>query len=285
MLNFLNLIKRREKTKKNGIIFTENKTIKIISDDTTEFNYNGLWLDIDKVKAYTQHLDYVILSHWKCCFLSCVYCREKKTDNLTKIKYFDIFPIIGQLIDENLITTETKIIFECGDATLHAEFDKLMFFLMNYGMKDIEINISAMRFCESIEKGMKKNIAKVIITIDSFNPNIYEKIKGLNRVDIAVSNIKKYIEAQNKSAKQVILKYTLVQNANDNKEEILNWFNYAKDLGIKKIAIDIDEKWYNSINDEFSKHITELVVYTKNLSDSNKIDIKLTDRIKAIYCE
>ena len=100
--------------------------VKIYSEDIFEFDFNGLWLDIDKIKNIVSNIDYLVLSHWKCCFLSCSYCVEKKTDDLNTIKHFDIMPIVEQLIDVGLVTKETQIVFSCGDATLHPEFDKLL---------------------------------------------------------------------------------------------------------------------------------------------------------------
>ena len=45
---------------------------------------------------------------------------------------------IGGCITE-ISSKNTKIIFECGDATLHPEFDKLMYYFINIDMKDITI--------------------------------------------------------------------------------------------------------------------------------------------------
>ena len=280
--DFSNLFCRKEQKQKIGLEFTFDEKVKVYSKEIYEFDFNGLWLDIDKIKSIVSSLDYVVLSHWKCCFLSCSYCVEKKTDDLNTIKHFDIMPIIEQLIDNGLITRNTQIIFGCGDATLHPEFDKLMYHLTNFGMKDIIINTSAMRHCHSIAEAMIKNVAKILVSLDSGCPYIYERVKGINKYDIAIANIKRYLEFENPSSKQVIINYVLLNGVNDNKKEILDWFMFSRNLGVKKLSIDIEEKWYNQI-DVIPEYLKEIIVFTKELSKFNNLEIEFSKRISNLY--
>lgn len=280
---FSNLFLKKEQKKKIGLEFTYDGKVKIYSEDIFEFDFNGLWLDIDKIKNIVSNIDYLVLSHWKCCFLSCSYCVEKKTDDLNTIKHFDIMPIVEQLIDVGLVTKETQIVFSCGDATLHPEFDKLMYYLTNFGMKDIIVYTSAMRHCHSIAEAMIKNIAKVVVSLDSGCPYIYEKVKCINKYDIAVTNIKRYLEFENPSSKQVVINYVLLNGINDNKKEILDWFMFSRNLGVKKLSIDIEERWYNQI-DIIPEYLKEIIVFTKELSEFNNLEIEFSPRMSNL-CE
>lgn len=272
-----------------GLIFTEDLKVKVCLDNRDEKaideKFNGLWIDVDKIKNCLnegQSLDYVVLSHWKCCFLNCLYCHEKKTDDLLTVNHFDIMPVIQQLIDFDLITKNTKIIFECGDATLHPEFDKIMYFFINYEMKDVEIHTSAMRYCHSIAEALSKNIAKLMVSFDCGCPYIYEKVKGLNKFDIAVANIRRYLEFLGKPSKQIIIGYTLLLGINDNKKEILDWFMFFRNLGIKKFLLDIDYKWYNSLGENLPDHLKEILVFTQELSSFNNIEIEFSSKLKTL---
>lgn len=272
-----------------GLIFTEDLKVKICSssfgEKVLDENFNGLWVDVDKVKNCLnegQSLDYVVLSHWKCCFLSCLYCKEKKTDDLSTVSHFDIMPVLQQLIDANLILKTTKIIFDCGDAALHPEFDKIMYFFINYEMKDIEIHTSAMRYCHSIAEAVSKDIAKLMVSFDCGCPYIYEKVKGLNKFDIAVANIKRYLEFLGKPSKQIIIGYTLIQGVNDNQKEILDWFMFFRNLGIKKFLLDIDYKWYNFLGENVPDHLKEILVFAHELSSFNNIEIEFSKNLKKL---
>lgn len=276
-------------------------------------NYNGIWLDVEKLKNiksesirllnaedypnickhceyFTENkhnennkIKYLYLSNWKNCYLNCSYCDFPKEEDLIKASHYDVFQSIKQLFDSQLIDVNTTIIFDCGDATIHPEFDKLLYYFINYEMKKIIINTPAMRYCESISEAIAKNIAEVIIPLDSGCPYIFEKIKGSNKFDIVINNVKRYLSFEEPSQKRVILKYTILNGINDNQKEILDWFMFARDLGIKKLTIDIDKKWYNQIKDSIPQYLKELVIFIKTISNYNEIEIDFCDRTNFIY--
>lgn len=276
-------------------------------------DFNGIWLDIERLKklksdsidiinsensfevcnscdylslekySKSQPLKYLYLSNWKNCYLNCLYCEYPKEEDLIKAGHYDVFNSIVQLIDNRVIDVNTKIIFDCGDATIHPEFDKILYYFINYEMKHIVIHTPALRYCESVSTAIAKNIAEVVISFDSGCPYIYQKIKGYNKFDIAVANIKKYLSFQEPSEKRVVLKYTLLEGINDNQKELLDWFMFARDIGIKKLAIDIDEKWYNQIRNSIPQYLKEIIIFVKNISSYNNIEIEFYDKINFIF--
>ena len=154
---------------RGGLIFAQDGVVKLCAKSDcaldSEFvllkDFNGLWLNTDFIKSKIQYFkskfksnqmpencqncaflvdddlsdtfafDFVKFSHWQCCFFNCCYCNSNKTDDLSTVEHFDILPVIQQLVDEGFITKDTKIIFDCGDATLHPEFDKIMYYFIN----------------------------------------------------------------------------------------------------------------------------------------------------------
>ena len=261
----------------NGINFDVNLLINKIPE--IKLNYKNLNIKsecagcanlVKKSNSLSPCLDFVELSHWKCCFLNCSYCKRYKTDNLSEISHYDIFPVIEKMIEKKLISKKTKIIFKCGDATLHPEFDKLMYYFINYGMQDIVIHTSAQRYCHSISEAIDKKIATVIISMDCACPYIYERIKGTNKYDITMSVIKRYLDFdQASSKKSLILSYTLVNGVNDNQKEILDWYMMSKGLGVKKLYFDIDHNWYDIIKSNTPDYLKDLINFIKNLSVLN----------------
>lgn len=293
---------------KNNVKFCPYSNLGIITS-----KFDGIWLDIEKLKKIKSEsiniinsincpstcktceyfsvnkknendgIKYLYLSNWKNCYLNCSYCDFPKEEDLIKASHYDVFQSIKQLIDSKLIDVNTTIIFNCGDATIHPEFDKLLYYFINYEMKKIIINTPAMRYCESISEAIAKNIAEVIIPFDSGCPYIFEKIKGSNKFDIVISNIKRYLAFEEPSEKRVILKYTILNGINDNQKELLDWFMFARDLGIKKLTIDIDKKWYNQIKDSIPQYLKELVIFIKTMSEYNEIKMDFCDRTNFIY--
>ena len=299
-----------------ALIFDYKNSVKLCpySDFATIIpNYNGIWFDIEKLKRIKSEsinlinsidcpnickncdyykdrkqkdntsIKYLYLANWKNCYLNCSYCDFPKEEDLIKASHYDVFQSIKQLIDSQLIDTNTTIIFDCGDATIHPEFDKILYYFINYEIKKIIINTPAMRYCESISEAIAKNIAEVIIPLDSGCPYIYEKIKGSNKFDIVINNLKRYLSFEEPSEKRVILKYTILNGINDNQKEILDWFMLSRDLGIKRLTIDIDKKWYNQIKDSIPQYLKELVIFINKISQYNEIEIDFCDRTSFIY--
>lgn len=319
VFNFLDL-KRKKTCKKckyisDSLIFDCQNSIKLCPISNVgliEKDFNGIWLDVDKILSVKKDVlekfnnnilnqcsnceyieetnepsnntvKYLYLSNWKNCYVNCNYCNYPKEEDLIKANHYDIFQAINQLFDKKLIDTKTKVIFECGDATIHPEFDKILYHFIHLEMKDIEINTPALRYCESISEAIAANIATVIIPFDSGCPYIYEKIKGVNKYDIAVSNIKRYLAFEEPSQKRVVLKYTIVNGINDNQKEILDWFMFARGLKIKKLAIDIDMQFYNQVKNSLPQYLKELIIFARNLSDYNNIEMVFSPRIDIIY--
>ncbi|MBQ8887251.1 MAG: radical SAM protein [Candidatus Gastranaerophilales bacterium] len=296
----------------SSLVFDYNNNVFLCpysKDFIFENDFNGIWLDIDKLlqkrNEYLSNLElqnqcktckfkkvenntfstfeYLYLANWKYCYLNCSYCNAPKEEDLVKAKHFDVYNSICQLADRGLISKNTKIIFEAGDATVHPEFDKIMYYFINSGFTNIVVNTPAMRFCESICEAIAKNICEVVISFDSGCPFIYEKVKGQNKFDVAIANIKRYLSFQLPSEKRVALKYTLINGVNDNQKELLDCFMLSRDLGVKKLAIDIDDKWFEQIKYSVPQYLKELLLFINRMSDYNNFEIELSPKIAIIY--
>ena len=273
----------------NGINFDSGKLksdiINLRNNYSSLYNKNCLdCLNYIKFKSTDKpFFKFIELNHWKCCFLNCKYCRYSKTDDISQTKHYDINPVLQDLLDNNLINQYTKIIIDCGDALIHPEFDKLIYFFINNNMKNIDIYTSAQRYCHSISEAIDKKLARIFISIDSGCPYIYEKVKGSNKFDITISNIRRYLDFDDKLRKRVILTYTVVKGINDNKKEILDWFLMSRGLGIKKLFADIDDNWYDEINGFPDENLKEVILFIKELSVLNDYDIEFSSKLQKVY--
>ncbi len=274
----------------------------------SEENLDGIWLDIDKTEQKRQELRInklekcqncnffeapdkqnlppiktLYLANWHFCYVNCTYCKYPKQEDLIQAGHYDVFPFVKELTDKKLVTPKTKIVFDCGDACVHPEFDKIMFYFLNNDFKNIEVNTSAQRFCESVAQGIAKNTTKVIVSFDCGCQYIYHRIKQINKFDIAVNNIKKYLKYQMPSQKNVILKYTIIQGINDNKKEPLDLFIFARDLGVNKLIFDIEEGFYERSLNYVPQHIREIMEFIKKISSYNAYDIEFAPRLKVLF--
>ncbi len=276
-------------------------------------DFNGIWLDTDKIeqdkKSYINKfkisrpddicitceyyrkgvfkeqkaLKEIHLGHWKNCYLKCRYCSSIKNENLIEAKHYNILSAIDRLIDEKMLTDETKIIFECGDAPLHPEFNRLLYFFIHYESKDIIINTPAVTYRESIADAIGHNKIKLIVNLDCANKQIYSYIKGEKLFETAVANIKRYLQFQEPDEKRIIIKYTLFEGGNDGKKEFSDWFVLIRDLGINEILIDIDENWYERLKNNIPDYLREIAVFIKKISSLDGIKLVFSKRMEKIY--
>ena len=305
----------------NGIIFDHANIIRVCCEQShegkgryiLEDSFNGLWLDIDKILNNKQVLknkirnniipdsckgcqflknDFwkekkvfsnILLTHWSNCNTRCIYCPAVRDNNLKDANHYNIIPIIEQLIDAKLVNQDTKFSIAGGESTIYPEFDKLLYFLIDYGIKNININSSGIKYSPSIADAISKNLAEIVISIDAASSFLYKLIKGTDTFNIVIENVKRYLDYQQIGEKRVILKFILLKGYNDNKKDLLDWFMLCSNIGIKKLALDIDIAWYNEMQANIPSYVIDLVLFAKEMSKLNNIELDLYDRACIIY--
>ena len=132
-----------------------------------------------------------------------------------------------------------------------------------------------------IEKGISTGQLSVVISIDSSSRETYKKIKQVDAFNTVCKNLKKYSKAQ-KNSFNVISKYIIIPEVNDNKEEIDNWLKFNKENNIEIIVIDIENSWLTKYrNEEPDKKIVDLIKYVMNKSrEMNFNRLEICDRAK-----
>lgn len=264
---------------KNNLFSLKTSFSEFKTNDKCKDCYNLHHLKYDNKNT----LKRIYLSHWSCCFLNCKYCKRQKYKDIEDTKHFDVLPVLQEMIDNKLLDKNTHIIFDCGDATVHPDFDKLMYFFYNFDTKNITVNTPALRYCQSISDCISKGIVTIIVPFDCGCSYIYEKIKGVNKFDIAVSNIKRYLEYQDENQKRIILKYNLMKSINDNNKEILDWFIFSRNIGINKLILDIDDTWFAEIRNSIPDYLYNLIEFTKELSVLNNYETEFTKKVEYLY--
>ncbi len=241
-----------------------------------EYLKNGIYTEQNELKE-------IHLGHWKNCYLKCRYCNSEKNENLIQAKHYNVFDAINRLIDEKQLTTNTRIIFECGDALIHPEFDKLLYFFINYESKEIVVNTPALTYRESIAEAIAKNVIKLIVNIDCANTHIYKYIKGEDCYDIVTANLQRYLQYQEPKEKRVLTKITLYKGGNDGKKELSDWFVLSRDLGINEMIVDIDEAWFAEMKEDIPDYLKEMLFFIKNIAQLNGVVVDFSPKIEKLY--
>ncbi len=305
----------------HGIIFDHAKIIRVCCEQShpgkgryvLEDNFNGLWLDIDKVinekkqlrnmirtghipdccigcsflkEDYWDDEDYfdeILLTHWTKCNAQCIYCPAVKDENLLDSQHYNIIPILSQLFDKGLISKKAKFSIAGGESTLYPEFEKLLYFLTDSGITNININSSGIRYSAAISDLISRNLAEIVISIDSSDAFIYNLIKNVDFFDVVIDNIKRYLKYEQISEERVIVKFILINSINDSITDVLHWFILCNSLGVKKLALDVDIDWYNKMRNDVPEYLKEIILFAKKIAEINNVHLDLYDRADMIY--
>lgn len=193
----------------------------------------------------------IILNHWSKCDCNCIYCysaHNKKYYNSRP--YYDIVPVLKDMIKNNILEVNDRSFFSFGggEPAILKNFDKIMDIILKAGFKNIRINSSGIKYSKGIEKGLKNGAASIVISTDSGSKTTYEKIKRVKCFDKVWKNIKKYCKYQ-KQNNQVKVKYVVIPNINDNKEEVELWLELLTQNNVKALCYSIDKN-YTAVPEE-----------------------------------
>ena len=199
------------------------------------------------------YIDEVLIGHFTHCNCNCIYCytdKDKKFFN--SVKAYNIYPVIKDMIQKNVLSKKATITFGGGEPTILKEFEDLVYLLLDYDVYNIRIHSDGIKYSPAIEKGLKLGKITLITSVDSGSKPIYEKIKKVNAFDNVWNNLSNYAKTKNGLIRT---KYVLIPGINDSLHEIKNWMKKTYDAGIKDIAFDIEDSWFKSNRDNIPQYI------------------------------
>ena len=98
-----------------------------------------------------------------------------------------------------------------------------------------------------------------------------------------INNIKTYINAAASAKDNIILKYIIVDNLNDNNNEVEDFLKLANNLGIKTVRIDIDyEKYKLSKNCKVPEHYFDLINHFNSLASELGLVVEHCNQVDVI---
>ncbi len=199
------------------------------------------------------YIDEVLIGHFTHCNCNCIYCyteQDKKFFN-SNVTY-NIYPVIKDMIDKNILSKHATITFGGGEPTILKEFEELVHLLLDYDVYNIRIHSDGIKYSPAIEKGLKAGKITLITSVDCGTKEIYEKVKQVPCYDKVWNNLEKYAKTKNGLIRT---KYVLIPGVNDNLSEVKLWLKKTREIGIRNIAFDIEDNWFKANRDNIPQHI------------------------------
>lgn len=210
----------------------------------------------------------ISISHWTACNCNCSYCytaKDKKYFNSRKP--YKLMPVLQEIKD--IIDFSGVVRFIGGDVAMLEEFEEIVNFFYDNGMRNFYVPTSGIKYLQVVEKILLSGFGHVIVSIDSGNEELYKKIKQTNCFNLVAENIKKYISAAKQGGSKFELKYILIPNVNDNLKEVQSFLNFAKDVEADNLALDFEAGYLVKNQNNIPKSVIDMYEYIKKYCEEN----------------
>lgn len=226
------------------------------------------------------YIDYIVFNHWTKCNCKCSYCfTEGSWDHFATRENYNMFPVIKDMAKRKLLRPGGEIGFGGGEPAILEEFEPIVNLLLDYGMDNIRVHSSGIKYSQAMARGIAEGKLNVIVSVDAGTEETYIKIKRVPCFEKVWENIKEYAASQTENKGLARTKYIIIPGINDTVEELEKWFQLTVEARVKWIVLDIEGGWYEQNKDNIPNHIYDLLEYgLKRAKELEMINCELYDR-------
>lgn len=201
-----------------------------------------------------------------------------------KSEYYDFIPLLKELYKQDLLDRENLTAFiQGGDISVLDEFEPMVKEFLKQGVKEFFILSNNIKYQPIVKKLLDMNMTYFVTALDCATPELYYKLKRVDKFKDCVNNLKKY--AKSKHADRVNVKYIVIEHLNDNKEEITKFINLMSDIGISMVEFMIDNKYalFTDLDKHpMPAHYKDLYLHFEQLCKEKHMNIAMWDKTRYV---
>lgn len=229
------------------------------------------------------YINFLQFNHWVLCNSKCQYCYAvQNREYYSKITPYNVVPVIKEMVEKKILRPGGEVSFGGGEPTIYEDFEELINILLDNGFYNMRIHSSGIKYSPAIERAIKEGKLNVVVSIDSASPEVYKKIKNVDKYHQVLENLRKYADANKNGYGLMTSKYIIIPNVNDNVEEIEKWIQQTISVGGKWLALDIEDVWYKNNRTTISEFYSYLVDYVIKRADELGMKWELYDRARGL---
>ena len=176
-------------------------------------------------KLEKSRITYITLKVTNRCNMKCYMCGQTKVRD--KLSKEDLpFELIKKRMDE-LDSIQTVYIFG-GEPLLYKYHSKLLAYLKERNI-DVLMTTNGVFVDKAAEDLVKNRVRDLTFSIDSLNPEIYAKIRGIETYHLVLNNLRKVIEVKKKLKSEYPYLGVNCVILPENKEELEIIYNYFEE--------------------------------------------------------
>lgn len=221
------------------------------------------------------YLDHFMFGHSQKCNSKCIYCFTNDVPEELKDRTYNVYEVLKKLFEDKKIriSSTTCAVFLGGEPTIFPDFEDITNLLLENNFTNMKIHSSGIYLSQAVLKGLSSGDISIVISPDAGSCETYKKIKRVDCFDKVWNNIKSYVSSS-KNDNQVIVKYIVIPQINDNKEEIDKWFNLIKECGVKYVACDVEQNWFYDCKGKYTDKMYDLMYYIKDKAEKLSLNIE-----------
>ena len=222
-------------------------------------------LELKEWKEFDGSIYKITVFNWKHCNAACFYCSVHSDFNeqVKKSDDYDALPVIKQLIEQGRLNSDSFVAFMGGEPTMLEEFPSILELLLEKKCR-LEVLSNGIKYEKLISDMLNapKNNS-LCVSLDCGTKETYKKIKRADKFNEVVNTLKQYVYDTKENSHKIKLKYIVLPNVNDNKYEIDNFFNIAKEIGITTVsrAVNHLESKMNTKNEAIETSVIKAYEY------------------------
>ena len=221
------------------------------------------------------YINQVYITHFESCNLNCIYCiNDNPIENRNPSPY-KIIPVLDDLREKNILKENCEFHIGGGEFTIYPECDEIIEkYVLTGFVKRLCVATNGIRYSENLYKAMDTDKACVIISVDCGSSKLFKRIKGVDCFDKLKESLSKYTRSE-KAKQNTFLKYIVLPQINDNKNEFKKFLNLASEYSIKGIKIDVEGRYSRNCNYKIDKKISEFILWAENYAKDIGFDVEL----------
>ena len=191
------------------------------------------WPAINSLKV--KHLS---LEYHSICNLKCNYCSDTYYGGM-RSKY-NIKEVLLELYNNNSLDECKEIAWGGGEPLSDKGFEEIFQFLINNTDAKYKIFTNSVKYSKLLNDLITKDLVRITTSIDAGTSETYKKIRGGDKLDYVVRNLKKY---SLKKPKNVVIKYVFT-DGNSTLSEVKSFIKLINKNNLNKCYFQLSFDYY-----------------------------------------
>ena len=192
------------------------------------------WPVIDELEI--RHLS---LEYHSICNLKCSYCSDTYYGG--RSAQYDVLELVKYLNDNGILKKCRTVAWGGGEPLADKNFSNLLDYLMDNVNAKIRVFTNAVKYSNRLAKHLSQGGVNITTSIDSGTSSTYVKVRGKDRLDVFVKNIKKYSLC---GSENIIIKYVFTDD-NCSLYEVESFISLVEENGLSDCCFQISCNYYD----------------------------------------